>query len=312
MLEGAVIPRPRAVCWLRSRTGRCDRDSRCPARGQKNGKRPYLAPRGDSSPAPTSGRTVDSCRAVLRSGRSAYRLARLTPATRALRSDLRPSAHGLGIQQRGGHRRGGASELASGQRLHEVAPQRGRVGVDFRQARVDLAFGVVAVLGEAPLEQPAEHDLALLLLGRDRCQATIDDERPQHLGIEGRQRGAVGPRRAGRHLGGSLELVEHPADRLEPLEAQRVQHVRVARPRIHETRLAQSLEVVDDGARREPQGCREFLDRTWSGRQQADDPQPRRVGERFQGQQEIRVHGPGRVGYEFDTCQIRRRPVGCA
>ena len=133
------------------------------------------------------------------------RVACCTGARRRLRADRAGRRRRVHVRPAGGRRsrevrRGGsvsrepaglAAALGRGSRgrgrprgdeavVDEVAAQRRDVRVEQREPLVDLLLGIVAVLGEDALEQEAQDDLPLAVLGRDRRQPPVDEVRAEH------------------------------------------------------------------------------------------------------------------------------------
>jgi hypothetical protein len=73
-----------------------------------------------------------------------------------------------------------------------MAAERRDVPMRKRQAHVHLGFQVVPVFLEASIEEPAENDPPLAVVGRDCHQTAVADERPQDPRLEPRGLGIDG------------------------------------------------------------------------------------------------------------------------
>ena len=85
--------------------------------------------------------------------------------------------------------------------------------------------------------------------------------------------------------------VEALADLVEPSDEQPILHVRVPGPGFDQAGIAQPIEVMDDGPRRQAKAIGQLLDGHRPGGQQPDDAQARRVGQGLEDEQEVVVHG---------------------
>ncbi len=176
--------------------------------------------------------------------------------------------------------------------VHEVAPEGGDIRVVERQEGVDLLLRVVAVLREAPIQQPAQDDAPLALLGRDRHQALAVEEGAQHsrlLAIE--PVGALRRRRRGLRCP-RFERIERPSDFAEPLGPERPFDVRASGARLDEARHPEALEVVGNRRLPELKQASQLLPGERPVREGAEDPEPGGIGECLERSEEILVHGP--------------------
>ena len=158
------------------------------------------------------------------------------------------------------------------------------------QPHVDLLLRVVAIVGEAPFAQPGQDHAPLPLLGRDCDQALAVEERPEDPRTDGILP-AVGGRASDRRLRTvQFDRVERATELAEPLGPERPLDVRAGGPRVHQAREAETLQVVGDRGLAETKRPGQLLAGHRPAREQAEDPQPRGVGEGLERAQEVGIH----------------------
>ena len=213
--------------------------------------------------------------------------------------------------------------------VDQVPAQRGDVRVEQREPLVDLLLRVLAVLGEHALEQEAQHDLALAVLGRDRRQPAVDEERAEDASPRrawrpsgrasrpaARRRAATRPSaRPPAPVASRLERRERPSPAPPPGRSRAPTACRAGR-RVRSTSPA-AIEHVQLAPRPRARAgaAPSRASRRVAGRAPTPrhDPQPVGVDERPQARQQVRVHaasvGGGRRRSGTLRADARQRPA---
>src|SRR5215218_959799 len=184
----------------------------------------------------------------------------------------------------------------------EVSPEGGDVGVEQREALVDLLLRVWTVLGEHALEQEPEDHLALLALGGDPAEPSVDEVRAEHLVLVacqveagkglGERFAVVRPVALGsERLPASLrrECREPSAQLADAVETRSERAGRVW-PLLRKAGVDEHVDVAPNGRQRLPQLPGEGLRVGRPSREAGDDPQPVHIDERPEAGEQRLVH----------------------